>query len=139
MDVSLLAVGASASLEEGNNVARVERLASNVVRFTTVGHLSGPLARFALSHSAVLLDAIKSDFCGFYDWEKMTSYASEARSSSTSFMLAHRRQYRCAVILTGSAIVAMGVNVANVVLGGFLTATTKRAELDALQAQALKR
>lgn len=138
MGLSLIAVGASDGLQDETGTSRIERPAFHVVRFTMIGRLSTPLARFALEHTALLLDDVRHDFCGFYDWERMTSYTSEARSSSTSFMLAHRKQYRCAVILTGSAIVAMGVNVANVVLGGFLTATTKRSELEELQAEALK-
>src|SRR5688572_25857383 len=139
MVVALIPVGGSASLDDAAGRSRIERLAHNVVRFSIEGFLSDALAKFALDHSSLLVGDVGYDLCCFYDWQGMTGYTSNARSSSTNFMLQHRKRYRCAVILTGSPIVAMGVNVANVVLGGFLTATTKRDELDRLLNEALQR
>lgn len=140
--MEFLRVGAAViSPANDEGMTRIERLSTRVVRFTTVGFLSGPLAQFALEHSQRILDDLETRpgdrLAGFYDWEAMTGYASEARVASTSFMSRHRHRYSCAMILTGSTIVSMGVNVANAILGGVLTATTQRSILDDKQSAAL--
>ena len=76
-----------------------------------------------------------SPFAAFIDWSAMSSYDSAARSRMTMFVLTHRKRLRVVAILTGSNIAAMGVNVANIALGGFLTAMTDRSAFEALQRQ----
>jgi hypothetical protein len=126
-----LAVGGTSFYEDARGSIRVARLAPHVVRFTNTGHLSVELAQFGLAQTALLLAEQRGSYCGFYDWQAMTGYASEARSVSTSFVMKNRKHMRRVAILTGSNLVAMGVNVANVVVSGFIGATTRRDEFEA--------
>ncbi|HEY1101450.1 MAG TPA: hypothetical protein VGF99_21100 [Myxococcota bacterium] len=116
---------------------RVERLAPRVLRYTGEGYGSTPLATFALAHSQQVLDEIGDGLCCLYDWWGMTGYSSQARADATAFVLKHRARYHTAVFLTSSALVSMGVNVANVVLGGFLQGTTSREVFDRRVAEVL--
>jgi hypothetical protein len=67
----------------------------------------------------------------FDDMEATTGYATEARSALTQWVMAHRRALGGIHILTHNRLVAMGVTVANLALGGFLTAYTDRTAFNA--------
>ena len=67
-----------------------------------------------------------------HDWSGVQSYSSSARTRLTDWMLEHRRGFALVHILVSSNIVAMGVNVANLALGGFLHATTDVVDFAAL-------
>jgi hypothetical protein len=98
--------------------------------FVAHGHMTAPLAhaivdegrRIAASGAAIAL----------HDWSGLTGYEPVARQVCTAFMLEHRRSFHNVTILATSSLVAMGVNVANLGLGGFLHATTDRGECEAL-------
>lgn len=110
---------------------RIERLSRRVVKFTTTGIFTGEAGALALEQTRLVLEEIGTGFCGFYDWGAMTGYEPQVRANATSFVMKHRQQYACAVFLTTSTLVSMGVNVANLVLGGFLQGTTKRDDFEA--------
>jgi hypothetical protein len=57
----------------------------------------------------------------FVDVELMTSYDTELRTEVTAAMGRERRRIGCLHILVRSKIVAMGVSVANLALGGIMT------------------
>jgi hypothetical protein len=124
---------------DGRGVTTVTLWSPSIAVFRTEGFLSDDLARFALDRNRTMLaDLVTSakrvdhaSFSGFYDWEQMTGYSPTARADSTGFIVEHRKQFRRAVVLTGSPLVAMAVNVANLVVAGFLEATTSRAEFEA--------
>jgi hypothetical protein len=59
-----------------------------------------------------------------HDWSKLDTSTSTARQRLTDWTLEHRRDLSAVHILVRSSIVAMGVNVANLALGGFLKAGT---------------
>jgi hypothetical protein len=59
-----------------------------------------------------------------HDWSNLENYTSTARQRLTDWTLEHRRSLAAVHILVRSSIVAMGVNVANLALGGFLKAGT---------------
>lgn len=59
-----------------------------------------------------------------HDWSNLENYTSTARERLTDWTLEHRRSLAAVHILVRSSIVAMGVNVANLALGGFLKAGT---------------
>jgi hypothetical protein len=67
----------------------------------------------------------------FCDWSAMTGYASEARSKFTQWMFRHRAKVSSHLLVT-SKLVAMGVSVANLTLGGILIAYTDRAAFTAV-------
>lgn len=72
----------------------------------------------------------------FLDWSGMASYESESRIMLTKW--AWERRARVSFhILVGSRMVAMGVTVANLALGGLLHDYTRREDLEAALAQVL--
>lgn len=55
----------------------------------------------------------------FNDWQLMTGYDSDARAGLTSWVIAHRMQFRAAWFSSGSRLVNMGVSVASVATSMF--------------------
>lgn len=72
----------------------------------------------------------------FHDWEGLTGYSSEAREVYTSWAKAHRDSVGSVSILVRSKLVAMGVSVANMVLG-YLHAYSDRAAFERALARAV--
>lgn len=68
----------------------------------------------------------------FHDWWAVQGYSSTARTTLTSWMLRNRHAFDSVHVLVNSGLVAMGVTVANVALGGFLRASRDKAAFDAL-------
>ncbi len=90
----------------------------------------------AAPRADVLADAITAegsrisrdgDGIALHDWSKLQSYTSSARAKLTDWMMEHRQGFASVHILVSSNLVAMGVNVANLALGGFLHAGTDAA------------
>jgi len=135
--MQVLGLGEATEHVGAQGTTRIERLSRRVVRFTTTGLFTSDAGELALEHTRLVLEEIGTGFCGFYDWGAMTGYHPQVRANSTSFVMKHRAQYTCAVFLTTSTMVSMGVNVANLVLGGFLQGTTKRDEFEARFRKAL--
>jgi hypothetical protein len=57
----------------------------------------------------------------FADLELMTSYDTELRTEVTAALVRDRKRIACLHVLVRSKIVAMGVSVANLALGGIMT------------------
>ncbi|HEY1098366.1 MAG TPA: hypothetical protein VGF99_05545 [Myxococcota bacterium] len=125
-----LIVGGSVEFKDASGSTRIDRLAPRVLRYTNTGRYTTEVGGFALQHTSLVLDEVGGELCCFYDWWAMTTYSTQARADATAFMLKHRAKYRAALFLTSSPMVSMGVNVANVVLGGFLKGTTSRDDFD---------
>ena len=66
----------------------------------------------------------------FCDWAEMTGYESDVRSAFTQWAATHRSRVTFH-LLVGSKLVAMGVSVANLALGGILVGYTNRSSFDA--------
>ncbi len=135
--MTMLAIGQRHELVSDQGTSVIERLSRRVLRFTTTGTFTSAAGAEALEQTRLVLAEIGTGFCGFYDWSAMTGYSSADRAVATAFVMQHRHQYRWAVFLTSSTMVSMGVNVANLVLGGILLGTTKRDEFEARLEQVL--
>lgn len=138
-----IAVGEREEWNDGNGITVVERLAPRLALFRTSGYLSDELEYFGRSRNGAILDELLAGgappaFLGFYDWSGMSGYSTGARSASTSFIMARRKQFAQVCILFKSPVVALGINVANIIVGGFMKATTSREEFDARLKQALE-
>jgi hypothetical protein len=128
-------VGERAEHDEGRGVTVVERQRARVLRFSTRGHLTRELAAFSIAHMAFVIDELRASVAHdedvklncLYDWSAMTGYDGGARSDSTQFAIRHRAKFASLAILMTSPIVAMGVTVANMLVGGFMQATTDPA------------
>jgi len=75
----------------------------------------------------------------FQDWERMESYDSEARAKLTEWLLRAHQHFTSIDMIVTSRLVAMGVSVANIALGGAISVTRDRAEFDRRMARALAR
>lgn len=127
-----LAEGATTKLETSPGaMTTVTRLSRRCVCFTTVGAFDVAAGLFALAHTRAILDEIDDGFVGFYDWSRVTGYASDVRLEATRHFRELRPRFTSAVFLTSSTLVSMGINVANIALGGFLYATADRSEFEA--------
>ena len=86
-------------------------------------------------------DAVVAE-CGeiqiFDDLEGVKGYESGVRAKLTAWSREHRAQIKAFHILTGSRIVAMGVSVANLALGGQIVAHLKRTEFERALAHAVR-
>ncbi len=66
----------------------------------------------------------------FDDLEGVVGYESTVRTRLTAWSREHREQIRDFHILTGSRLVAMGVTVANLALGGHIVVHLRRSDFD---------
>jgi hypothetical protein len=107
----------------------VEHLGVSCSSFVARGHLSEALARVIVVEGERI--AREGHAVALHDWSALTGYDTAARHLCTAWMRTHRASFDDVTILVSSALVAMGVNVANIALGGFLYATTDRAAFDA--------
>jgi len=67
---------------------------------------------------------------GFHEWLEMTSYDSPCRPELTRWVMSHREQSRLSIALR-SKLVAMGVSVANLVLGNLIKVHDSAEALEA--------
>jgi hypothetical protein len=106
-----------------------------VIEFS--GHLTAPLAGHLMSETnRVLAHPQHTPLCIFNDWWEMKSYDSAARTELTHWAARIKPQLSTVHLLTQSKIVAMGISVANLALGGFLQGHTRRAEWNTALAKA---
>jgi len=116
-------------------VITITRPRPHVELLRAEGRASAEVADAILDHREKILSE-----CGriaiFDDLEHASGYDSNVRTRLTSWTSKHRPQITTFHILTGSRIVAMGVAVANVALGGSIKAHLKRADFEAALRQA---
>ena len=139
---STIASGDREEWGDGRGTTFIHRAALRVVHFRTRGYLSDELEYFGRSRNEAILDELiargeKPALQCFYDWSEMTGYSSSARTQSTSFILGRRRQFALVCILFKSPLVAMAINVANLLRGGCVQGTTAREEFAARLKRAL--
>ena len=84
---------------------------------------------------AMVAESIKASV--FDDWEKATRYDPETRSRLTAWTKANRGALEETVILVRSKLFAMGVNVANLAVGGRLKVVSDRCEFETMLADRL--
>lgn len=63
----------------------------------------------------------------FGDYERMTSFDPDVRAELAKFTKTHRKHFTVVGILLRSRLVALGVAVANVMVGGFIRVFTTRS------------
>jgi hypothetical protein len=86
-----------------------------------------------------LASMTKSRLDVFHDWEAVTGYGTEVRQELTRWALENPGRTESVHVLVGSRIVAMGVTVANVALGGIVTAHHERAKFEKLRTETIAR
>lgn len=116
--------------DDARGSLEVLRVSERCSIFVARGHLTEKLANAIGTEGGRIVSSGRA--VALHDWSGLTGYDPIARQICTSFMVEHRRGFEEVTILATSALVAMGVNVANLGLGGFLHATTDRDEFEAL-------
>jgi hypothetical protein len=105
-----------------NTVVTIYELSPSVI----ATHLRGFFFDELIDHQLAALEthaAQSPTIHHFFDWSEMTGYSSDARKRLTEWKNQH--EHVTSHLLVKSAIVAMGVNMANRVLGGSLDVTPK--------------
>jgi hypothetical protein len=74
----------------------------------------------------------------FHDWSEVAGYSPGARKLLTDAVAAQRPRMRSVHILFSSRVLAMGISVANVVLGGYIKAYGDRESFRAAYEDALR-
>jgi hypothetical protein len=107
----------------------LHRMKPDVLLLKIFGHLDRSMGTFVIDllNVAVAAHARLSVFC---DWSEMAGYDSDVRAAFTQFAATHRSRVTFH-LLVGSKIVAMGVSVANLALGGILVGYNNRPAFDA--------
>jgi hypothetical protein len=72
----------------------------------------------------------KTTHHAFHDWSDMTGYDVDARVALTQWTLQNRGAFASVHFLIASNLVRLGVQVANIALGGFMTAHAERVPFE---------
>ena len=95
-----------------------------------VGHMQKPHVDLFLGFSQERVSANPGRLYVFHDWIDMTGYDTICRQMLTKWTANNLRAYAAVHVAVQSKLVAMGVQVANLALGGLVTAYTGRAQLE---------
>jgi hypothetical protein len=118
-------MGEAHVFEHGRGRVTITRLAPPTPHCVVGGALHDVLADAITAEGSRI--SRDGDGIALHDWSKLQSYTSSARAKLTDWMMEHRQGFASVHILVSSNLVAMGVNVANLALGGFLHAGTDAA------------
>lgn len=102
---------------------------ADVMVLKVIGHLDRPMGLHVLDIASRAAATVKRLHI-FCDWAEMSGYESDVRSAFTQWAATNRSKVTFH-LLVGSKLVAMGVSVANLALGGILVGYTNRASFDA--------
>jgi hypothetical protein len=110
-------------------VMTIERPAPHVMVVRGHGYAEAAFTGPVLAARDAIIDE-RGHIALFDDLERVTGYDSEVRTRLTGWASEHRRQIVAFHILTRSRLVAMGVAVASVALGGHIRAHTQRSAFE---------
>jgi hypothetical protein len=100
-----------------------------------LSRVTGRFGRTLVDRFVAELDAAvaarRAPLIAFHDWVEMTDYEVAGRIRLTQWTLRHRHHVSAVHFLLGSQLVAFGVGVANVALGGFMKVHTDRTAFEA--------
>ena len=93
------------------------------------GYLEPDSARLLIDRLERLMGT-RNAIDAFNDWEGISGYDTEARVLLTEWVRRTRPRFRSIHVLVRSRLVGMGISVANLALGGMLTAHHERRSFD---------
>lgn len=109
-------------------------VAPRVVDYYVWGHFDMELADRMLELVERELAQVRGQLTAFHDWSDMTGYETRARLRLTAWVLRYRDRFAGIHILSSSSLVSMGVTVANLALGQFMTSRGLSERADYLRA-----
>jgi hypothetical protein len=117
---------------------RAWALAPNVFATQGQGHMTNEHCAFIEDYGEARIREHEGKFYVFHEWTELTGYDTKTRLRLTAWAVAHRHAYEEVHIAARSRIIAMGVQVANIALGGFMRAHTGVAALEVELARVLR-
>lgn len=118
--------------------ARLWTLAPNLYVTQVTGAMDGGHADLFEQYGQERIDRAAGPLVVFHDWLDMIGYTSECRTRLTRWSLDRRSAYADVHLAVRSKLVSMGVEVANLALGGLIRTHGSRASLEAALALALR-
>ncbi len=125
--------------EQGKDVRSVETPRGKTLVYTLApcvyvtvvsGHLEEAGAELIVQYGTGRVRAAPGKLHVFHDWIEMTGYESGCRHRLTTWTAAYRDSVADAHLALRSKLVAMGVQVANLALGGMIKTHTNRGTLE---------
>ena len=116
---------------------RAWMLAPNLYVTQGEGHMTDIHCEFIEAYGEACLRRHPGKYYVFHDWRELTGYDTRTRIRLTAWAVAHRHAYEEVHLAVRSRIIAMGVQVANVALGGFMRTHAGIATLEVELARAL--
>ena len=113
-------------------------LAPNVFVTQGQGHMTDEHCDFITGYGESRIRDYAGKLYVFHDWMELTGYDSRTRMRLTAWSVAHRHAYQEVHLAVRSRIIAMGVQVANVAVGGIMRAHAGTAALEVELARALR-
>lgn len=110
------------------------QLAPNAYATCAHGSMTREMSTLIVKHGERLYEGGRVVY-GFHDWLEMTNYESASRSDLTSWVLRHRNESVLHVAVR-SPLVAMGVSVADMLLGSLIHIHRSAPALDQALAEA---
>jgi len=117
---------------------RAWALAPNVFATQGHGHMTDEHCAFIEDYGEARIREHDGKLYVFHDWMELTGYDTKTRLRLTAWAVAHRNAYEEVHIAARSRIIAMGVQVANIALGGFMRAHNGIAALEVELARVLR-
>jgi hypothetical protein len=114
------------SIEDEDGVAELWMLTPTLYCTRVVGNMSPAHGQLFVEYGERMVERGPGELRVFHDWFEMTGYETSARKQLTDWSVANRKHYREVHIGLRSKIVAMGINVANIPLGGLIRAHGSR-------------
>jgi hypothetical protein len=113
-------------------------LAPNVFVTQGEGHMTDEHRLFIEAYGEERIRRYSGKLYVFHDWRELTGYDSMTRVRLTAWSVAHRHAYQEVHLAVRSRIIAMGVQVANVALGGVMRAHSGIVTLEVELARAIR-
>jgi hypothetical protein len=119
------------SAEQPTGSVEVWALSSHIYVTRCAGHMSDPHADLMIEYAEEMKRRSHAHgMIVFHDWLRMTGYESGCRKRLTAWSLANVSCYASVHMALQSKIVAMGVSLTNLVLGGLITTYSDLASLE---------
>jgi len=128
------------SAQQPTGLVEVWALSAHVYVTRCVGNMSDPHAELMITYAEEMKRrAHGHGMIVFHDWLHMTGYAPGCRARLTTWSVANLSCYASVHMALQSKIVAMGVSLANLALGGIITTHSDLESLEAKLTSVLKR
>lgn len=121
----------------GTGTVRVWVLAKNLYVTQGEGHMQDAHCAFLEEYADERIRRAGGKLYIFHDWMDLTGYDTKTRYRLTTWSASHRAAFEEVHLAVRSRLVAMGVQVANIALGGFMRVHTGHASLEVELARVL--